>query len=116
MKIRSYKCWIDGYSDYAIYNAASAGKARYLCLLHLKDIMPDITFKDIKVKSLRTAESTKGFEETKRYRNYPDAKIGQQVTIFKKPATLVGGNGNHFEIVYNDTGYRGFIHPSEIEW
>lgn len=57
MPTRTYEVRRRGSNDVATYAAATAGKARYLAILDLRDSFPDISFSDLSVRSLGIRET-----------------------------------------------------------
>lgn len=123
MQIKAYKCYLAEYEERgSIINAQSAGKAKDIYFRHLRDPWPEIKFTDIKVKTVGDVVSTEGFENIVRYRRVSNAKIGMRVTVLcgqdgKRSAILVdgGGGGAYFEVIFEDTQERMYVHPAEVE-
>lgn len=118
MNLRSYACWVSGYPQHQrIINAENAGKARYLYLLAVGDAYTDLSFKDIKVRSLGACRETESIVRTNSYTQKfygKQFRVGQKVTMdFKRFGIVVDGDAQYFVVLFDD-GSRGRIHPNEI--
>lgn len=123
-RVFAFECVVIGTDWVRVINHSTAGKARYDYLLDLRDICPDITFADIKVRKIGEAMTTEAFKRTAAYRGMPDLRCGQRVEVLMpgdEPVLglVVGHNDSaNFDVLFDpDTPFKGGVgnvHPSEI--
>lgn len=103
-----------------VINAPSAGKARYEYLMDVRDVAPDATFADIKVRKIGTAHTSERFKHNAAYRGMPDVRCGQRVIACGVNGVIVGHNDSaNFEVLFAEDsefkGGRGNVHPGDIK-
>lgn len=102
-----------------VINTTSAGKARYEYLMDVREVAPDATFADIRVRKLGPAHTSEQFTRTAAYRGMPNVRCGQRVIAFGAHGVIVGHNDSaNFEVQFAEDsefkGGRGNVHPCDI--
>lgn len=116
--LRAYACTVKGaeWGETTIH-AMSRGKAAYRYLLDVREPWPDITFKDIRVRTLGPPRDTEKFLHTAKYRGVT-FHIGSRVRVGDSEGFVVDSNSSaNFCIEFVSGRYEGCrlsAHASEI--
>lgn len=104
---------------YTIYNALTAGKARYQYFLDVREPWPDVKLIDLRARKIGPAHSSEGFIHNAIYRGMPDVRCGRRVRTNGCDGVIVGHNSSaNFNVLFETGKYAGQtlnVHPSEIE-
>lgn len=101
-------------SEYSnTFFALTASKARYQCLLNLRDAGWEVEFKHIACRPCETLSMARlaAFAETAQKRGVPFARIGMRVDVDGRRGWIVNKNDSaNFEVLF-ETGAAGSCHP-----
>jgi hypothetical protein len=113
--IRAYLCTVIRTEWERVIHATTASKARYQCLLGLRDSYRKVTLADIKVQSFGDPQTSDSFMRVAQKRGLPFARVGMRVECVGGVGWIVGHNSScNFEVLM-DTGPRKnrivVVHP-----
>ena len=116
--IRAYECSVRGDWGGTMVNATTSGKAKVEFFRDVSDILPDLKFTDIRVRSAGPAQTSEAFMRTARYRGMPDLRCGEEVTVNGKRGFVVGHNDSaNFDVQFVGGDWDGAVlncHPRDI--
>lgn len=126
LKIRPYECriepeWITSEGPFrSTIMAATAGKARYECLLNLRDAGYGFRFQDIRVRSIDSLPAAKlaAFARTAAYRGVPFARIGMKVQVGPGYWGIIAGKNSsaNFDVYFTDGPHKGLTLNCHPNW
>jgi hypothetical protein len=116
MTLRTYEVNVKGQNWAELIVQGSAGAAKYAYLLDIRDPYPEVTFKDLTVRSLGKLEPDESFIRVARYRDVPYAELGMRVKVGDDKGFLVGSNSaSNFDVLFTTGKYAGHVlncHPN----
>lgn len=120
-KVKAYECFLKSAPHISqILNAPTAGKARYLYWLHVREACPDVRLIDIRSRSRGGPYTSSDFRRTAEKRGVPHARCGDLVKVGESEGVIVGHNcSSNFNVHFHAGPYAGSelsVHPGEIEW
>lgn len=125
-ELAAFELGIVGQQPTRVMNARSAAKAKYLYLLDVRDVWPDVTFMDLFARKVGEPRTSDAFRRTAAYRGMPGLECGQRVIVNvpnDKPrprGVIVGHNDSaNFEVLFDDdspqfAGLTLNVHPGEL--
>ncbi len=108
-ELRAFQCGIKGMDGHEVYNARSAGKAKYQFWL---DCDGDVPWALLTCRVQGAAFTSERFMENARYRNIPFAYVGMRVEVDGKPGVITGHNSSANLNVLFDNGQVMNCHPN----
>ena len=125
MILRAYECrldpeWITSEGPFRkTVMAENAGKARYHCLLDLRDAGYRVRFQDIRVRSTSSLPlvTLDAFAETARRRGVPFARIGMKVKVGEHSGIITGKNdSSNFDVLFTEGPHKGLALNCHPNW
>ena len=102
-----------------IYNAETAGKARYQYFLDVREPWPDVKLTDLRVRKVGGPKANDMFRHVARMRGMPDIQPGERITSGYGDGVIVdAGGGANFVILFDSGKYSGqrlTLHPMEFK-
>lgn len=102
-------------------NAKSRGQAKSRYYTDLIDVLPELSFTELRTRKIGPPVTTKAFQHTAAYRGMPNVKCGQKVRVGDSLGVIVGSNCSaNFDVLFDesDRDYPGKIlnvHPAGLE-
>jgi hypothetical protein len=111
--LRAFECGVRGRDWKTVINHLTAGKARYEYLLSVREYWPDLSFKDITVRTLGRSMNTRRFLHTKEHRGVT-FNIGDRVIVGAHWGWISDSDDSaNFKVILSN-GNVIHVHPSDI--
>lgn len=115
--MRAYEVGVIGKEWRTVVHAMTAGKAKYLYLLDIRDCYEGISFKHLTCRSLGAPRTDDGFLKTAKYRGVPFARIGMRVEVEGSSGLIVGKNSSaNFDVLFTDGKHKGGRYNCHPNW